>query len=712
MLGGGQPACVIVGIVAAALVGCADPRPHNLLVVTLDTTRADHLGAYGYEPARTPAFDRLAAEGLLAADAIAATPITMPSHATIFTGLLPPAHGVRDNGSFVLPAAAHTLAERLQERGFATAAFLSAIVLDSRYGLDQGFELYDDDLASEDQPKLFMIRDRPARRTAPRVVEWLEAHTQRPERPFFVWTHFFDAHQPWEAPLSEKLITTNAYDAEIAAADRGLANLLAALDRLGLAERTLVVVTADHGESLGEHGEKTHALFVYDATVRVPLVMRAPGLLRAGSRYGGPVHHADLMPTILDALGYPVTDAEALDGVSLLDALRGREAAPRRGQYSESLLAELGFGMAPLRAIRDDGWKWIDAPRPELYDLRADPRELQDLALAQPRRGAALARSLDQVIEHSEARAVGSQAANTDSETLEALRALGYLAAPEERAGFAGIDPKDGVRWYSVLEDARHAAQRERWQEAVDLLQPLLEEVPGNVSARNVIALAWLRLGEVEKAHEAYTRSLSDYPEQPRVLLALAGIELSAGAIEAARALCQRALELQPAAVEAMAHLGLIAAIDGDETEAQQWFERAIGLDPTTAHARRRFADLRFEQGRWSEAAQLYAETVRVAPNDAGAWLQLGAASRRLGDSERAHAAYRRAAELRPDWWIPRFNQACLWSIEGELDRAFADLAAAIALDPRAAHAARDDADLESLRRDPRFAALLRPHRP
>jgi Flp pilus assembly protein TadD len=418
------------------------------------------------------------------------------------------------------------------------------------------------------------------------------------------------------------------------------------------------------------------------------------------------------MPTILDALGYPVTDAEALDGVSLLDALRGRGAAPQRGQYSESLLAELGFGMAPLRAIRADGWKWIDAPRPELYDLRADPGELDDLALAEPRRGAGLARSLDHLIEQSESRAIGSQAADTDTETLEALRALGYLAAPEERAGFAGIDPKDGVRWYSVLEDARHAAQQERWQQAVDLLEPLLAEVPGNVSARNVIALAWLRLGEVERARDAYTRSLSDYPEQPRVLLALAGIELSAGQTEAARVLCERALELQPAAVEAMAHLGLIAAIDGDETQAQRWFERAIGLDPSAAHARRRFADLRFEQGRWSEAAELYAETVRVAPTDATAWLQLGAATRRLGDSERAHAAYRRAAELRPDWWVPRFNAACLWSIERQLDRAFAELAAAVQLDPRAAKAARDDADLAPLRPDPRFAALVAPGRP
>lgn len=697
-------ATVLLALAALAL-GCAPDRPRHVLLVTLDTTRADHLGAYGYPLARTPAFDRLASEGVLALDATASAPVTMPSHASIHTGLYPPAHGVRDNGTFTLSSSANTLAERLGDAGWATAAFVSAIVLDSRYGLDQGFSVYDDNLAAEDAPKLFMIRDRPARRTAPRAVEWLRAQRSRaPDQPVFLWVHFFDAHHPWQAPTADRIASPTPYDAEIAAADSGLATLLATLDELGMASDTLVIVTADHGESLGEHGEKTHAIFVYDATIRVPLVLRAPGLLPAGQHYEAPLRHIDLFPTILAATGLPASPG--VQGVDVLAALQGRASPPRLSQYAESLVPELGFGMAPLLSLRQDGWKWIRAPRPELYDLRADPGELHDLATTEPRRGSQLDGELEAVLDASAAVALAVETTAADAETVEALRALGYLGAPATRGAMAGLDPKDGLRYHEALEDARHAAQAGHWKETILLLEELLAALPTNVAGRNILALAYTRTGNLEAARDHYRRSVEDFPDQPRVLTALAGLELHRGDLQAAKALNERALVLAPATVEAMANLGLLAALEGDDATAQDWYERAVAVDAESSPVRRRFADLRFEQGRFAEALAMYREVVALASEDFDAWLQVGASARRVGDTEAAFAAYDRAAALRPDSWLPPFNAACLAARTGDLATAWRHLEAAAATGELPATLLQTDPDLEILRTDPRFPEL------
>src|SRR5947209_15029841 len=372
----------------AGLAGCGRRRARpNLLLVTLDTTRADRLGCYGYGAARTPALDRLAAEGVRAADAVTAAPITLPSHATILTGLYPPAHGVRDNGTYALGDDAVTLAERLHAAGYRTQAIVSALVLNRRYNLGQGFDGYDDDLWSEDQPKLFLIRSRPGPKTAARAVRWLEGWSEEtPRRPFFLWMHLFDAHQPYTAPAAERLRFATPYDAEIAVLDRAVGEVVDELRHQGILDDTLVVVTADHGESLGEHGEKTHALFIYDATVRVPLLLRYPRRLPAGTVYAGPVRTVDIAPTVLAALGLP--GGGEMQGRDLLPAFRGDEPPPDLAQYSESLLAQVGFGMSPLFGLRHGGYKWIRAPKPEVYDLGRDPRETANLYPAAARRGA------------------------------------------------------------------------------------------------------------------------------------------------------------------------------------------------------------------------------------------------------------------------------------------------------------------------------------
>jgi arylsulfatase A-like enzyme/Tfp pilus assembly protein PilF len=695
-------------VLLLAGAGCGRERPRNVLLVTFDTTRADRLGAYGHAAAHTPHADRLAAEGVRCDDAITTAPITMPAHASLLTGLLPPAHGVRDNGGAALGDGAVTLAERLKARGYATQAFVSAIVLSRRYRLDQGFDGYDDDLWSEDEPRLFMIRDRPAARTTDRALAFLDSWHARPERerpPFFAWVHFFDPHQPYRPPAEDRRVTKDAYDAEISAADRALGRLVEWLRARGLLDDTWVVLTADHGESLGEHREKTHALFVYDATLRVPLIVRQPKVLPRGAVYAGPVRLIDVVPTLLDGLGLP--GASETQGRSLLRELQGRAPPAPQPQYAESLLSELGFGMAPLYAVRSAGYKFIRAPRPELYDLRADPRELENLYERDRPRAARLDRELQALLDASAARATAPRESPLTRESEEALRALGYVAPAAERAQMAGRDPKDGIAIYAKLEDARHAAQGARWEDAERLLREILKEVPGHVSARNVLGVCLLRQGRFDEARAEYRRALQDDPGQFRVLGALGAMALLENDVASAQQHFEAALEVAPSFVEAMAHLGFLAALRGDEATARAWYEKAVAADPGFPTVHRRLGDLYYERQDWATALRHYRRTLEITPGDFQAVVQAGNSAKHLGDAAAARGYYERAQKLRHDAWVPLYNRACLEARLGNADEALAQLDRAAQKGFRSARLLERDPDFERLRADPRFRQKL-----
>lgn len=682
-------------------------RP-NVLLVSIDTLRADRLGSYGYLLARTPVLDRLAREGVRGADVAATAPITLPSHSSIMTGLLPPAHGVRDNGSYALGPSAVTLAERLRDAGFTTHAFVSAIVLARRYGLDQGFETYDDDLWSEDAPKLFLIRDRPARRTADRVLAWLDGwNREGRKKPFFTWVHFFDPHQPWEPEAQDRALCATGYDAEIAGVDRALGRILDRLREDRLLDDTLVVVTADHGESLGEHGEKTHAVFVYDATIRVPLFLRFPSLFPAGRVYTGPVSSVDLVPTILASLELP--PPASTDGLNLLAALRGEAPPPARAQYSESLLSEVGFGMAPLFAVRSGGFKYIRAPRPELYDLGKDPKELENLFEPERRRATILDDALEELADASRRRAVAASASPMSKETMEALRSLGYLAPAGSARSMSGMDPKDGMPLYEKLEEARHQAQAKRWREAEVLLREILGALPANVSARNVLALVLLRQGRLAEAREEYARSLADDPKQARVLAMMGTIALIEGSLDEAEKAFRAALEITPGFVEAMTNLGFVEQARNRWAEARAWYDKASAVDPGFPRGNRLSGDLWFERGDYRKALINYREVVHARPDDFGALLQAGTCQRRLGRARGAERFFERARKVRPDSWMPVYNLACLRAVTDRPDEALDLLLRE--LPGRGFHdrgLLESDPDLESVRRLPRFAELLR----
>ena len=692
-----------------ALVGCdRGPAHPNVVIITFDTTRADHLGTYGFGLAHTPTIDRLAAEGVRFDDAISTAPITAVSHSTIMTGLLPPAHGVRDNGSFALGDDAVTLAERFKTAGYETRAYISAIVLNRRYHLDQGFDVYDDDLWGEDEPKLFMIRERPAAETIDRVLGWYSQRQQQKDaKPFFLWVHLFDPHEPRRPPAWATAVSPTSYDASIAYADRELGRLVEALRTAGELDNTVFVFTADHGESLGEHGEKTHAIFVYRATTRVPLIVRYPSRLPAGKPYAGPVRNVDIAATVLNLAHVP--GAEKTQGTDLAPLSRGDVAPPDLPQYSESELAELGFGMAPLFAIRKGGYTFIRAPKPELYDLKADPNELHNL-YGEPQyqtKADALDVELEKLFKDSAAHAIAAQSSPMSKETMEALQSLGYLQGQSDRAAAGGMDPKDGISLYNQLEEARHDAQRRKWVRAEKQLKGILAQMPNHFSARSVLALVEFKRGKYAEARAQYLQLLAQDPKQFRLYGMLGQIALIEGNLDECERYNQEALRVAPQFVEAMGQLGLIAMVRGDEQMAQQWYERALKIDPGFPTLHRRLADVFYSRGDFAAALKEYRSAYAHQPRDFRSLLQAAASARRAGDPPLAEQLLTEAVDKKPRSWIAHYNLACLMAAQGHADQAFKMLDEAVAHGMLYERVVNSDEDWNALRTDPRFVKVL-----
>ncbi|HXH41414.1 MAG TPA: sulfatase-like hydrolase/transferase [Thermoanaerobaculia bacterium] len=686
-----------------SILSCRRAERPNVLVITIDTLRADHLGCYGFTLARTPAIDKLARESVRFTDAISSAPITMPSHSSIFTGLYPPAHGVRDNGAYALGEKAVTLADRLRDAGYTTHAFVSALVLNRRYNLNKGFETYDDDLWSEAEPKLFMIRERLAPKTADHFLQWFGGWNRTRTKPFFAWVHFFDAHQPYHPSSADMALSVSPYDAAIAGVDRQVGRIVETLRSNGLLDNTLLIVTADHGESLGEHGEQTHAIFVYDATVRVPLLIRYPSF--APAVYSNPVRSVDIMPTVLGILHLP---GGATDGQDLGAAIRGKELAPKLPQYSESLLSEVGFGMAPLFALRDGGYKFIRAPRPELYDLRTDPHELHNLQPALPRVAAKLDAELTQLMNASMRHSVKAAASPMTRETEESLQALGYLAPHAERSAMQGMDPKDALPLHNKLEEARHLAQQRKWAASEAKLLEVVAVTPRNVSALNVLGLVGVKTGDADKAVKYYQQSLAVDPQQFRVLGVLGAIALTQGDLDHAQKEFQASLAVNPHFAEAMANLGFIEALRGRGPAAEQWYRKGVAADPTFPRVYRRLGDLYYDRKDYVQAYANYKKVIQIAPTDVRAVLQAGNCARRLGHNDEADAFFRRGEVLRPDGWIPTYNRACLMAAAGKPQEALTTLVTLAGHHTVPVGLVERDIDLATVRTLPGYPALKR----
>lgn len=480
-----------------------------MLFITLDTTRADHLGAYGDEDAATPNLDALAARGVRFDQAQSTAPITLPAHASMFTGSYPPVHGVRYNGTFRVADDRTTLAEVLKSAGFVTGAVPAAFPVAAETGLAQGFDRYEDLFSGPDRASLPDTAQRSAADVSRLGEAFLREHAR--ER-FFLWLHYYDPHDPYEPPAPwNGRFAGRPYDGEIAYVDNEIGRVLRALTELGALDSTLVVVVGDHGEGLGDHREPTHKNLVYQSTLHVPLIVKPPG--RPTPRVvEEPVSLVDLMPTVLDFAG--VSIPSGLQGVSLRGAIRG-EAPPRRALYFESLAGALSFGWAPLHGLRRGPYKYVEAPKPELYDLAADPSEGSNLSGTHAEVAGDLRLELREVSEAWERLPGGeSAAAPMDAETRDRLASLGYLgggALPTKDAG--GRDPKDLAHLETPILEGKKLSVAQDWAGALAVFENVLREDPDNRFALGEAANAAIAVRDPARA-EGFARRMTERYEQ------------------------------------------------------------------------------------------------------------------------------------------------------------------------------------------------------
>jgi arylsulfatase A-like enzyme/thioredoxin-like negative regulator of GroEL len=676
-------ALALAGVLAAAAGGlwlvrrgpAPSPAEHrlNLLLITLDTTRADRLGCYGHATARTRHLDRLAAEGTRFEQALSPAPITLPAHASIFTGLFPFAHGVRNNGNFYLAERFPTLATRLKTRGYRTGAFVSSFILDRRYGLARGFDVYDDAMEGAQPQVVALEAERRGDRTALALDTWLEAGAASPGVPFFAWLHLYDAHEPYRPPPPfRELFAADPYDGELAFDDAVVASVLDRLGRLGLLDRTLVAVVGDHGESLGDHGEETHSMFVYESALRVPLILWRPGQVPAGLVVREPVRATDLAPTLLELLSAPPLSTN--DGTSLVPLLHGQPLAATPPVYAETYLPLFYMNWAPLRSLRDARFKLIDAPRPELYDLEHDPGELRNLYAD----GVPAARALRSALERITAGGEGvMEVGRLDRETAERLASLGYLGAehavPAAAHDAARPEPKQMIAVFNRLRRANAAVRERRFADALPVLQEVLQRDPGNAFATLVSGSAQMGLGHWREATAFFRRYLEMVPTSAYAHHWIAVCALRQGDRAAALREADATLAIDPRFSDARVLRAGVLASRGDHATAAEELRRAVETDPAKPALRLDLARVLAEAGRAGEAKAEYDALLKLRPDDAAALTGRGALAAANGDPAAGLRDLRRALELQPALDEARIDLAQVLEATGRRDEALAE---------------------------------------
>jgi len=598
----------------------------------LDTTRADHVGSQAHR-GLTPHLDALAARGLRYSKALSPAPLTLPAHCTLFTGLELPAHGVRDNGTAALDGGVPTLASVLSAQGYATAAFVSSRVLDRRFGLARGFETYDDRMAAERIGE-YGYPERDAQTVTTAALAWA---ARRPRgRPYFLWVHYYDPHAPYAAPGDAPAASpAAAYAREIAYMDREIGRLLQTLAPDG--SGTLVAAVGDHGEMLGEHGETGHGIFLHAGSLEVPMILAGPGVPR-GASWSETVGTRALPSTLLKLLSLS-KDAQAF-GSSLpgLSVSKPLAAAPI---YSETFFPATAYGWSPLRSVSDDRWRFILAPRPELYDLAADPAETKNVVDVHPDERARMERALALV--ETGVRRAGAPV-QPDAALREALASLGYHSgASGARAGT--IDPKDGIGMLAEMEEAKRWLREGRTRDAVARMEDLVGRSPGNVPFLVRLAVAQSTAGRAEAGVATLKHAVGLNPRLDFLHVHLADAYLDLGKVAEARAEYELALALNPRFAQAWVGLGEAAGKDGPDAE-RAVLRRAVEAGTDSAIVWSRVAELELSAGNTAAAARAAAEATRLVPELAAAWLVRGKVAETAGRRGDAVGFYQKAMAL------------------------------------------------------------------
>ncbi len=663
------PALIVSGIFLFS--GSIQKKPDlNFLLVTIDTLRPDRLSCYSQDFAKTPNIDKLATEGVLFTKAFAHTPTTLPSHVNILLGTTPLYHGVHDNANFIVGTEFLSLAEHLKVQGYATGAFVGAFPLDSRFGLTQGFDVYNDNYGSKSDQE-FSYVERRAEVVVTEALAWLEDQSQ----PWFLWVHCFDPHQRYDPPEPFRTqYKGHPYNGEVAYVDFALAKLFGHLERNNLYQNTLVILTGDHGESLGEHGESTHGYFAYNSTLSVPLIIRSPRSKRR--RIEQNVSHVDIFPTVCDFLS--IDKPSHLHGISLLPAVEKGKKLPERSIYFESLYPHYSRGWAPLSGYIEGSEKFIDSPIPEYYDLEKDSFELDNLADSKDL--VPCKKKLNQLLEQQSYRENRQGRQKMDRETAEKLRSLGYIASPQitEKKTYTDQDDlKVLLPYQTKLQQAMGAYHSGRIEEGVALLQEIIAERKDFDLAYSYLATLYKEKNKYQEAVEVLREGYSNNPNNYKIIVTFGIFLTEAGQFDAAINILSKGLSLIDYDPELWNYLGVAYWRSGEFVSAEEAFLKALSLDKNYPIVLNNLGSLnlsRFGQSKnrdlLHKAILNFKQALELDPDYASAHNGLGSAFAQAGNFDAAISSWEKAVELKPDYDFPLYNLGLAYLAKGNKTQA------------------------------------------
>jgi choline-sulfatase len=671
-------------------------RP-NVILITIDTLRADHVGCYGAQTVKTPTLDGLAHDGVVFERAISQVPLTWPSHAVILTGTYPFQNGVQDFTGQPLAPQFRSVAQAFQQAGYVTGAVVSAFVLDRSWGLARGFGFYDDAFSAEAfEKKDTGLVDRRAGESVAHAIAWLK---KTPRRPFFLWLHLYDPHSPYDPPEPFRSeYRSHLYDGEIAYADHELGNLMVWLKQNHLYDSSLIVALSDHGESLGEHGEDEHGFFVYNATVHVPLIVKPPaGSGIATGRRREPVEITAIAPTLLQLAG--VTDSSdsihaQFQSQSLLDAKsdtsastnQGRNEATKNLAYSETFYPLSSFGWSPLHALESERFHFIEAPKPELYDLETDPGETRNIANEQPATVAVLREKIQAQLAHNPFARQNVAAGNLSPDAQEKLRALGYFGfraavSPESlKQGLA--DPKDKLWEFNAILKAADAYQREDDDQAEALLTEVQQKDPKIYVIPFMLGESALRRQNWERAADQLHRCLELNPNFDNAMTGLALALAKLGRADEAKNWLNKAVQSNPQNYRAWYQIGLLEAAD-DQAAALAAYQKAIAIQPNFSPGQRQAGMALFQQKDYAGAAIHLEKSLSLGLEDAKLHNFLGICYSQTGRISKAVREHQRAIEIDPKLAEAHLNLAYAYQRIGKITQAKAEYATACKLEAK-----------------------------
>jgi arylsulfatase A-like enzyme/Flp pilus assembly protein TadD len=667
----------IVGLIAAGAIlilfwrsksaglRSGEYKDYNVLLITIDTLRADHLPSYGYTGVKTPNLDRIASESIRFEKAFAHAPLTLPSHASMLTGRLPISHGVRDNAGYHLDNEETTLAEILRNKGYSTGAFVSSFILDSIFNLQQGFDFYYDNFDTpEFQGKDPRAIERVAGETEIQAEQWLD---QNASKKFFAWIHFYDPHDPYDPPEPYRSEYNSApYDGEIAYTDSVIGKLIAKLKSKKLLDRTILIVTGDHGEGLGEHGESRHGLFIYNSTIQIPLLIRLPS--GKAKSIGELVRHIDVAPTILDLVG--ISSPSNVQGASLIPLINGKDKSERIA-YSESLYASLHYGWASLESVTSQKYKYIQAPRAELFDLEKDFAESTNLAEKNGPLARAMNSELQEVLTKYTNKNLQAQG-KIDPDVEEKLRSLGYIgtSVPNSKHN-ESIDPKDKVHVAAAVQDAAGAALMENYPLALRLIEPVIQEQSNMSEALYLAGVSHASLGNYDKAIDYLLKTIALTPDHAMAQYNLGAAYLMKNDLKEAEYWLQKVVDASPKLMNAQTKLGQVYMQLKQPEKAQAHFKIVIdyyedsikkaGSSKSDGTINSSLAEVQFFAGHLKDAEQNLQTAIKLQPSKPMLHYNLAQVYEALNDKNSAIREYEDETKVNPSNFRAYTNAGILY---------------------------------------------------